>query len=257
VSRVALVAGAGPGIGRSCAVAFARAGFDVAVAARRSEPLRALAADVAALTGRRIEPLVADLGDTASVGALVAEVVERLGGVDALVTVATAGGGRTAIDQADWADWRRAFEVNVIGTFEISRCAARSMAERGGGAIVHVGTFGTHSLPPRQAAYTATKQAALSASKTLAKELGPSGIRVNVVTPGYTTGAPLDALFQSVADRSGDDPAAVSARFAASAALRSHVDPDDIAATVVFLCTEPGRHITGIEVPVTAGQHPL
>ncbi len=255
--RVALVVGAGPGIGRACALAFARAGADVVVAARRAEPLAALAGDVASLTGRQVEPIVADLSEVGSCVALVDAAVDRLGGIDALVTVATAGGGQVAVDEADWDQWRRAFEVNVIGTMEVSRLAARSMAQRGAGAIVHVGTFGTHALPARQAAYTATKQAALSASKTLAKELGPSGTRVNVVTPGYVEGDNLDALFQGVAERTGEPLEDVSARMARTAALRRHVTPDDIAETVLFLCSDRARGITGVEVPVTAGQHPL
>lgn len=255
--RVAMVVGAGPGIGRACALAFALAGADVVVAARRAEPLEALATEVAELTGRRVEPVVADLSDTTSCVALVDAAVERLGGVDALVTVATAGGGQVAVEDADWDLWRRAFEVNVIGTMEVSRAAARSMAGRGGGSIVHVGTFGTHALPPRQAAYTSTKQAALSASKTLAKEVGPAGTRVNMVTPGYVEGENLDQLFQSVADRSGESLAEVSTRMARTAALRRHVTPEDIAETVLFLCSDRGRGITGVEIPVTAGQHPL
>jgi len=255
--RVAVVVGAGPGIGRACALAFARSGADVVVAARRAEPLRALATEIATASGRRVEPVPTDLGDTASCVALVAAALDRFGRIDALVTVATTGGGRAPVEQADWDDWRRAFEVNVIGTMEVSRCAGRAMAATGGGSIVHIGTFGTHSLPPRQAAYTSTKQAAIAASKTLAKELGPSGVRVNVVTPGYVDGDNLDALFGSVAERSGESLAVVSERFAATAALRRHVSPQDIAATVAFLCSEGARGITGVEIPVTAGQHPL
>jgi NAD(P)-dependent dehydrogenase (short-subunit alcohol dehydrogenase family) len=254
---VAVVVGAGPGIGRACALAFARGGADVVVAARRREPLELLAASVEAETGRTVVAVVADMGDVASCTALVDATVARFGRLDSLVTVATAGGGRTPLDRADWADWRRAFEVNVIGAMEVSRAAGRVMAARGDGAIVHIGTFGTHSLPPHQAAYTSTKLAALAASKTLAKELGRSGVRVNVVTPGYTTGENLDTLFGSVADRTGETLAEVSERFAATAALRRHVDPEDIAATVAFLCSPGGRGITGVEIPVTAGQHPL
>jgi NAD(P)-dependent dehydrogenase (short-subunit alcohol dehydrogenase family) len=255
--KVALVVGAGPGIGRACALGFAGAGADVALVARRSEPLHELAAEVSRRTGRRVEPIRGDLADTRSCRELVASALARLGGVDALVVVATASGNRTEVDRADWDEWRRAFEVNVIGALEVSRCAARSMAARGGGSIAYIGTFGTRSLPTRQAAYTATKQAALSAFLTLAKELGPAGIRVNVVTPGYTTGANLDALFQSVAERRGEPLDAVSARFASSAALRRHVSPEDVAAAVLFLCSEAGRGVTGVELPVTAGQHPL
>ncbi len=252
-----MVVGAGPGVGRACALAFARDGADVVVSARRGEPLADLAAEIAAQTGRRLEPIVSDLADPDSLANLVEQAVERLGGVDALVTVATAGGGQIAIDDADWAVWRQAFEVNVVGTMEVSRCAARSMASRGGGSIVHVSSFSTHSIPARHAAYTATKSAAVTASKTMAKELGPQGTRVNVVTPGYITGGPLDEMFELVAGRTGESADTVSARMARTAALRRHVDPEDIAEAVLFLCSERGRGVTGVEVPVTAGQHPL
>ena len=114
--KVALVVGAGPGLGRACALAFARDGADVVVSARRAEPLAELAAEIAAETGRRVEPIVSDLSDLESLTGLVDESVARFGGIDALVTVATAGGGQIAIDEADWDVWRHAFQVNVIGT---------------------------------------------------------------------------------------------------------------------------------------------
>jgi NAD(P)-dependent dehydrogenase (short-subunit alcohol dehydrogenase family) len=158
------------------------------------------------------------------------------------------------IDEADWDTWRRAFEVNVLGTLEVSRSAARSMAGRGGGSIIQVSTFGAHARPPRQASYTSTKQAMVTASLTLAKELGRDNVRVNIVTPGYTTGPNLDALFQGVADRTGESVDAVSERMARTAALRRHVDPEDIAEAVLFLATDRARNITGVEIPVTAGQ---
>lgn len=245
--RVALVVGAGQGIGRACAEAFRDAGATVVVAARRRTELEQLAAEVSAT------PIVADLADVASCRALIDETVAAHGGVDAVVNVATLG-GHVPIDGADWDTWRRAFEVNVIGTLEVSRCAARSMVTRGGGSIVQISTFGTHSLPKRQAAYNATKLAMVAASLTLAKELGPSNVRVNIVTPGYTTGAPLDALFGAAAARSGETLEQVSARMASTAALRRHVDPEDIAAAVLFLSSDAARNITGVEIPVTAGQ---
>jgi NAD(P)-dependent dehydrogenase (short-subunit alcohol dehydrogenase family) len=128
------------------------------------------------------------------------------------------------------------------------------MKDRGGGAIVQISTFGTHAAQPKQATYTATKLAMVQASRTMAKELGPAGIRVNVVTPGYTTGPPLDAMFAGIAARTGRPVDEVSAGAASTASLRTHVDPEDIAEAVLFLASPRGRRITGVELPVTAGQ---
>ena len=129
------------------------------------------------------------------------------------------------------------------------------MAQRGAGSIVQIGTFGTQSLPVGQAGYTATKQALVSASLTMARELGPVGVRVNVVTPGYTTGPNLDALLASVSARTGEPVEEVSTRLARTAALRRHVSPDDVAEAVLFLAGPAARNITGVELHVTAGQH--
>ena len=250
----AIVAGAGPGIGRACAAALREAGADVVVAARDAGRLDRLARELGAGRGGRVVPVPCDVGDLASCRALVDEVLTRLGRIDVLVSVATYGGDLALIAEADWQTWRRAFEVNVIGTLELSRLAAGAMQAGGGGSIIQVGTFGTHALPPGRARYTATKQAMVTASLTLAKELGPSGVRVNVVTPGYTTGPPLDAMLESIGARSGEDAGEVSRRLAAGAALRRHVDPADVAAAVVFLAGPGARNVTGVELPVTAGR---
>ena len=94
----------------------------------------------------------------------------------------------------------------------------------------------------------------VTASLTLAKELGPANIRVNVVTPGFMTGTPLDAMMQSIAARTGDPPRTCPVRMARGAALRRHVDPADVANAVLFLAGPGARNITGVELPVTAGR---
>jgi NAD(P)-dependent dehydrogenase (short-subunit alcohol dehydrogenase family) len=252
--RTAIVAGAGPGIGRACAAALRRDGADVVVAARDEGRLQTLARELAESRGGRVVPLPCDIGDPASCRRLVDDVRERLGRVDVLVNVATFGGDQAPIAEADWDTWRRAFEVNVIGTLELSRLVAEAMRAQGGGSIVQIGTFGTHALPAGRARYTATKQAMVSASLTLAKELGPTGVRVNVVTPGFTTGPPLDAMLESIGARTGERVDEVSRRLAAGASLRRHVDPADVADAVVFLAGPRARSITGVELPVTAGR---
>ncbi len=144
--------------------------------------------------------------------------------------------------------------MNVIGTMELSRLAAHAMTPNPGGSIVQIGTIGTRALPPGRGRYTATKSAMVAASLTLAKELGRAHVRVNIVTPGFVTGAPLDAMIDSIATRTGESADEVSTRMAAGASLRRHVDPADVAEAVVFLAGPGGRNITGIELPVTAGR---
>ena len=252
----AIVAGAGPGIGRACATALRREGAEVVVAARDAARLDAMASEMvaAAPSGPRPRPIAFDFADLDSCRALVEQTLDHLGRIDVLVNVATAGGETTAVAEGDWDSWRRAFEVNVIGTMELSRLAAKAMTANPGGSIVQIGTIGTRALPPGRSRYTATKSAMVTASLTMAKELGRSRVRVNVVTPGFTTGAPLNALIDSIAGRTGESADEVSARMAAGASLRRHVDPADVADAVVFLAGPGARNITGIELPVTAGR---
>jgi NAD(P)-dependent dehydrogenase (short-subunit alcohol dehydrogenase family) len=258
--KVAIVAGAGPGIGRACATALRREGADVVVAARDAERLEAMAFEMTANgpsgpgPGPHVLPITFDFADLDSCRALVDETMDRLGRVDILVNVATAGGETDAVAEGDWESWRRAFEVNVVGTMELSRLAAHAMGPNPGGSITQVGTIGTRALPPGRAKYTATKSAMVAASLTMAKELGRAHVRVNIVTPGFVTGAPLDAMMDAIATRSGESVSEVSARMAAGAALRRHVDPADVAEAVVFLAGPGARNVTGIELPVTAGR---
>ena len=251
-----IVAGAGPGIGRACATALRREGADVVVAARDAARLQAMASEMVAATpsGRQLLPITFDFADLDSCQALADQTLARFGRIDILVNVATAGGETTTIAEGEWESWRQAFEVNVIGTMELSRLAAKAMTANPGGSIIQIGTIGTRALPPGRSRYTATKSAMVTASLTMAKELGPADIRVNVVTPGFVTGAPLSAMIGSIATRTGKSPDDVSARMAAGAALRRHVDPVDVAEAVVFLAGPGARNITGIELPVTAGR---
>jgi NAD(P)-dependent dehydrogenase (short-subunit alcohol dehydrogenase family) len=262
---VAIVSGAGPGIGRACAEAFHREGADVVVAARDEGRLEALAFEVGGTShdsrpghgpgpGPRVVPITFDLADLASCQTLVDETLDRLGRIDILVNVATAGGETNVLAEGEWESWRHAFEVNVIGTMELSRLAAQAMAANPGGSIVQVGTIGTQLRPAGRARYTATKSAMVTASLTMAKELGRARVRVNVVTPGFVTGAPLDAMIDAIATRTGESTEEVSARMAAGASLRRHVDPADVADAVLFLAGPGARNITGIELPVTAGR---
>ena len=252
--KVAIVTGAGPGIGRATALRFAQDGADVVVAARRKEPLEAMAAELAKETGRRVVAVVADLKDLDDCRRVVANTVEVLGRVDALVNVATHPHARASVAEMDWTAYAESFQLNVAGTMTICGEAARRMAETGGGAIINIGTLATTVLQAKMSEYSSTKTAMIAMSKVLAREMGRQNVRVNIVTPGYTTGEPLDRLFEQMAAAQKISPEEMSRRLAKSAVLERHVDPEDMAEACLFLASDRARNITGIELHVTAGQ---
>ena len=254
-NAAALIVGAGQGIGRSCALVLATEGADVALAARRREPLERLASEVAEATNRRTLAVVTDIADTSQCRAAVEATVSEFGRIDVVVNIATYGGGSVSVADLDWDDYLRAVQINVIGTMEICRSAAAHMSSTGGGSIVNISALSATTLMEDLSRYTSTKAAMESMSKTMAKEVGPVGVRVNIVTPGLTTGEPLKAMFERMAEAQNRTPEEISDRFARQAALRRHVDPDDIAQAVLFLASPRSSNITGQEIQVTAGQH--
>lgn len=250
--RVAVVTGVGPGIGRSVALGLARDGCDVALAARTRSRLEEVAAEVEAL-GRRALVVPTDTGDVAQCRALVDASVAEFGRVDVVVSSAAGGSANHTIVNADLADWQRAWEVNVLGPLELCRAAIPHLREVGGGAIVAVSTLAVRAINPGQGAYAATKGALQIAMQTLAKEVGPDGIRVNLVLPGFVPGPNTDAMFARQAEQRGVTVDEVVAGYAKGTALRRLPTPDDLADAVVFLASDRARSITGQTLDVNAG----
>jgi 3-oxoacyl-[acyl-carrier protein] reductase len=131
--------------------------------------------------------------------------------------------------------------------------SAKRMAATGGGSIINIGTLSTSALAAKNMAYSSSKAAMVAASKTMAREVGGQQIRVNIVTPGFTSGDDLDRLFERMAAGAGVSAEEMSRRLANESELKRHVDPEDIAEAVLFLASDRARNITGIELHVTAG----
>lgn len=251
--KVGIVTGAGPGIGRATALAFARDGADVVVAARRAAPLEALAREVAAESGRRVLGIPCDLTDLDSVRALVERTVAELGRVDVLVNVATASFPRQGVADFDWSHYAESVQLNVVGTMAACGAAARAMVQTGGGSIINIGTLSTTALMAKNSEYSSTKAAMIAMSKTMAREMGRENVRVNIVTPGFTTGEPLDRLFEQMGQGTGASAEEMSRKLAAQSELKRHVDPEDIAEACLYLGSDRARNVTGVELHVTAG----
>lgn len=229
--KVALVTGGSGAIGSAIVTLFQKAG---ALAVSVDRP--GLEAPEGAIS------LPCDLGNSARIEALIAEVEKRHGGVDCLVHCA----GITR-DAVLWKmrdeQWSEVLSVNLDAAFHLLRRCAPVMRERGGGAVVLVSSINGERGKFGQANYVASKAGLIGLAKTAALELGGFGIRVNSVAPGWIE-TPLTASV----------PADFKDRARAETPLRRLGQPDDVANAVLFLCCEMSRHITGQVVRVDGGQ---
>jgi NAD(P)-dependent dehydrogenase (short-subunit alcohol dehydrogenase family) len=249
--KTAVVSGVGPGLGRDIALVLAREGAQVVLAARRPEVLEAVAGEVRDLGGSalcvRTDITVAD-----DCRRLIEAAID-FGGLHILVNNAFAFGPREKIVDRDLEEWRPAIEVNLLGTVRLSVAAAKVMGAAGGGSIVMINTQAMRRNHPRRGPYSATKAALLSASQTLAAELGPRNVRVNSVVPGHVWGPPLEAFFANMAKERGVTPEEVYAEVAHGLPLRRIPTGADVAEAVLFFASDRSASITGQSLDVNGG----
>jgi NAD(P)-dependent dehydrogenase (short-subunit alcohol dehydrogenase family) len=251
--RVVVIAGVGPGLGRSVALAAARHGARVVLAARRRQPLDSVADEIGLLGGAALV-VTTDLTEDGAAEHLVAATKERFAGLDVLVYNAFTMGPMAAAAQLTPQDWRGPFEINVVAAVRTTLAAAPLLAASdGGGAVVMVNSQAARRSEPQRGPYAASKSALLSAARTLAGELGPQGIRVNSVVPGHIWGEALEGFFEDLAQRRGSTPEEGYHSVAKTTALRRLATADEIADAVIFLASPMSSAITGQSLDVNAG----
>jgi NAD(P)-dependent dehydrogenase (short-subunit alcohol dehydrogenase family) len=185
--------------------------------------------------------------------ALAETAAERLGGVDVLVHNAFVQPPLEPIERASLDTWRHAFDVNLFGAVRTSMAALPHLRERGGGAIVFVGSMSARRIQRRFGVYAATKAALHTMTQSLALELGPDGIRVNAVVPGYIWGPNLEWWCGHLAERRDVDPQVVYDEVASETALRRLPTAEEVAEAAVFLASDRARAVTGQALDVNAG----
>ena len=250
--KVAIVSGIGPGMGRDIALLLARHGADVVLGARRTDKSEEVATEVREL-GRRAEVVTLDITDADACASAVARAVETLGGLDVLVNNAFQDGNRKGFLDAPLEEWRQTMEVNLWGTLQMTRAAVPAMIERGGGSIVMINSMSTHRIEPRYGAYAASKGALETATKTLALELGPHGVRVNGIFPGYIWGDSVAWYFDYLGKKRGVSGEDVYQEVAAQTSLGYLPHSSEIAGSVVFFASDLSKPVTGQSLDVNCG----
>jgi NAD(P)-dependent dehydrogenase (short-subunit alcohol dehydrogenase family) len=247
--RVALVTGGGTGIGAACARVFAAAGAHVVVAGRRPAPIEAVAAETGGTA------VVCDVTDPASVGALFDGILAARGRLDVLVANAGGPGPIGEVADVDMDAWRACLEVNLFGTINCLAAAARVMrAQRSGSIIAMSSLMGVQGYPMRSA-YVASKFALTGVTQTLARELGPHGVRVNALLPGAVSGENMDRILARRAAAEGRPADEIArANYTDVAALRRWVAPDEVARAALFLASDLSSAITGDLMRVDCGR---
>ncbi len=234
--KVALVTGASSGIGRAVAAALAAEGAAVAVAARRVDRLEVLRGELAA-RGSTVAVLELDVADEAACQAAVAATVDQLGGLDILVNNAGVMLLGT-VERADTEDWRRMMSTNVLGLMYLSHAALPHLLERKG-VLVQMSSTAGRTVRAGVAAYNASKWAVNAFSEGLRQEVTARGLRVVVVEPGIVETELREHITQPAAKE----------RIEASAAAIRQLQPEDIAAAVLYAVTQPD-HVAVNEILV-------
>lgn len=246
-NNVALVTGASSGIGRATAEAFAAKGARVVLAARRQDELASLVAEIEG-RGGKATAITTDVSNAEDVERMVAHAVQTFGRIDYAVNNAGIEGTLAGIVDLAEDDWDRVLDINLKGIFLSMKYEAKAMLVSGkGGAIVNVGSVNSFLGFPTGSAYVASKHGMIGLTTSASAELAPQGIRVNIVCPGFVD----TPMHQRIRGLIGDE--VVDNVLLPNVHLRRAGRPEEIARSIVFLCSDEASYITGTTLTPDGG----
>lgn len=240
---IALVTGAGRGIGRSISLALADAGATVALCARTEDQLVAVADEIADAGGIAMT-VAADIAAVGAAESVIEQVIKQYGCVDTLVNAAGVSPVYTGAERIAAEDFDLVMATNLRAPFRFSQVVGTHMLERGTGSIVNVTSIGGLVALPKLAAYCAAKAALNSLTRVLAVEWATRGVRVNAVAPGFVRTAMTEELLAHET---------LGPSLLSSAPLGRFAESHEIASTVVFLASDDASYITGQTICVDGG----
>ena len=245
--RTALVTGAGNGLGRAIALGLARAGARVILVGRTESTLAETAALLPAAASSRIA--VCDVSSPASVEALSSSLGTEE--ISILINNAGIGGPVKALTDIAPDEWDEVFAANVRSVYLMCRAFLPAMTARGSGDVINLASVSGKRPLTRRTPYTASKMAVLGLTRTLAFEVGPSGVAVNSLSPGPCRGPRMHRNFTLEAAATGTSYAEAETAFVSRAALRRLVEEDEVAAAVLAMLRMPG--LCGADIDLSAG----
>jgi NAD(P)-dependent dehydrogenase (short-subunit alcohol dehydrogenase family) len=241
--RVVVTAGAS-GIGAAITEAFLEAGAKVLICDIDGRALEGFAAKHPGVVTS-----VADVSDEAAVESLIGGAERSLGGLDVLVNNAGISGPTGKIDELKIDDIRRTLDIDLMGQFLTVRLAA-PLLRASAGAIVNISSVAGRLGYGLRTPYAAAKWAIVGLTASLAREFGPAGVRVNAILPGVVRGARIEGVIRARAEAEKISYEEMEARYLANISLRRMVEPQDVAAMALFLCSPAGANISGQSISV-------
>ena len=242
--RVLVTAGAS-GIGREIVRAFAAQGARVFVCDIDTTGLDRLAHEIPG-----VATTVCDMSRRQDIERMVPFGIDALGGLDVLVNNAGIAGPTAPVDEMDPDEWDKVVQVNLNGTFNVTRLAIPHLKKSPHGVIINMSSAAGRFGYPNRSLYSTTKWGIIGFTKTLSIELGDYNIRANAILPGAVQGSRLERVFEGRAQVSGQSVEEVKRAALADQSIKQLVDPRDIAALAVFLASDSARMISGQMLPI-------
>ncbi len=243
--QVVIITGAGSGIGRGTALAFAREGAVVVVSDINEESGQEAVAFIES-EGGRAACIPCDVADTSQIADLVKKTVEQFGRLDVAINNAGIGGNIAKLADVPAAEYERVMAVNLNGVFFGMQQQIRQMlTQEGGGRIVNVASVAGLRAMPGNSVYTATKHAVVGLTKAAAMEYARYNVRINAVCPAFTHSAMVDKLFALAPD--------YEQKLLKNIPLGRYGEPEDIAQAILWLCDPANSFVTGLALPLDGG----
>lgn len=252
-NKVVVISGVGPALGTTLARRCAEAGADLVLAARTVERLEDVAKQVTD-TGRRAVSVGTDITDEEQVNHLISESLNAYGRIDVLINNAFRVPSMKPFARTTFEHIRETIELTVLGALRLIQGFTPALAESNG-SIVNVNSMVVRHSDPKQGAYKMAKSALLAMSQSLASELGPQGIRVNSVLPGYIWGGTLKGYFEHQAGKYGTTVEEIYNAAAINSDLKRLPTEEEVASAILFMASDLSSGITGQALDVNCGEY--